>query len=221
MLNKILVVSPHPDDETLGCGASLVKWGAQGHVLYWLNLTGMKTEYGFSESAVCDRAAQIKRVGHEYGFKGTYDLGLRPAGLDRYPKSELTEKMHTVLSEVKPDRVIIPFKHDVHSDHVITAEIVSSCTKVFRAPYVKEVLMMEICSETDFVTGSDSFYPNYFVDVSEQLLRKIDILKIYHTELGPFPFPRSVKALEALARVRGAQSGCQYAEGFMVLKMMG
>jgi LmbE family N-acetylglucosaminyl deacetylase len=220
MLKTILVVSPHPDDETLGCGGSLLKWKAQGHELHWLNITNMKVEYGFTKEEMLDRAEQIKRVAREYRFDGVYDLGLKPAWLDQYPKTDLVEKMRFVIEKVRPHTIVLPYKYDAHSDHTVTTELVCACTKVFRASYVKQVMMMEINSETDFVIGDAPFYPNYFVDISPHLDKKIEILKIYHTEVGTFPFPRSAEAVKAQAMIRGVQAGCQYAEGFMILKMI-
>ncbi len=52
---KVMVISPHPDDETLGAGGTLLKFKEKGHKLYWLNVTNVKVEYGYSEERVKER----------------------------------------------------------------------------------------------------------------------------------------------------------------------
>ena len=80
--------------------------------------------------------------------------------------------------------------------------------------------MIETLSETEFApsTKEDSFIPNVFVDISSFMNNKIKIMKIFKTEMGIHPFPRSEKNIKALATLRGATAGCKYAESFILLK---
>ena len=80
--------------------------------------------------------------------------------------------------------------------------------------------MMEILSESDFgfVNSEGFFSPNVFVDISDHLERKIEIMKIYNTEIGEHPFPRSEKSIRSLAYLRGSMAGVRAAEGFMLIK---
>lgn len=79
---------------------------------------------------------------------------------------------------------------------------------------------METLSETEFApsTKEDSFIPNMFVDVTDFIDSKIEIMNIYKNEIEPHPFPRSERIIRALATFRGATGGCEYAESFMILK---
>ena len=79
---------------------------------------------------------------------------------------------------------------------------------------------METLSETEFApsTKEDSFVPNMFVDITDFIDRKIEIMKIYKGEFDDHPFPRSERNIRALATFRGATAGCEYAESFMMLK---
>jgi len=54
-VKKIMVVSPHPDDETLGAGGTLLKLKSEGHKIYWLNFTNMAKEYGYDRSGILRR----------------------------------------------------------------------------------------------------------------------------------------------------------------------
>ena len=80
--------------------------------------------------------------------------------------------------------------------------------------------MMETLSETEFAisTKEDSFIPNVFIDISNYIDKKIDIMKVFESEIGDHPFPRSDRNIKALATYRGASSNCNYAESFMLLK---
>ncbi len=80
--------------------------------------------------------------------------------------------------------------------------------------------MLETLSETEFAlsTKEDSFVPNVFVDISDFMDKKLEIMRVYGSELGEHPFPRSERNLKALATLRGATAGCEYAESFVLLK---
>ena len=218
MLGKVMIVSPHPDDETLGAAGTILKYKDSGYKVYCLNITNMKEEYGFDKEEIERRGKEIEKAINEYRFDGFFDLGLRPARLDGYPVKHMIEKISEIFIKVKPDTVILPYRNDIHSDHRIVFNSSYACTKVFRYPYIRKVLMMEIVSETDFSIDGLSFSPNYFVDISDYLERKIKIMKIYESELGKYPLPRSEETVRALATIRGSQAGCKYAEGFVLLK---
>ena len=79
---------------------------------------------------------------------------------------------------------------------------------------------METLSETEFApsTKEDSFIPNSFNDISNYIDKKIEIMKVFESEIGEHPFPRSETNIKALATFRGASSNCNYAESFILLK---
>ena len=82
--------------------------------------------------------------------------------------------------------------------------------------------MYECISETEFapILPERVFQPNYFVDISNFLHKKIEIMKIFDSELGEHPFPRSIKNIEALATFRGASVGVEFAESFQLIKLI-
>jgi len=217
MESRILVVSPHPDDETLGAGGTLLKHKDRGDRIFWCNITNLKEKYGFSRDAVERRNREIEKVATAYGFEEIFNLELPPARLSEKFLSKLIESLRQILIKVKPEVLYIPFYDDPHSDHRITYNALVPFLKSFRYSFVKKVLMMEIVSETDN-QFKGNFKPNVFVDISDYLEKKIEIMKIYKTEIGAHPFPRSSENIKALALYRGAQCNCKYAEAFMLLK---
>jgi len=220
MKNNVLVIAVHPDDETLGCGSTLLKHKAGGDAVHWLILTSIKKERGFAAGVVEARRQEIKAVSSMYGFDGVYDLDFPTMQLDTIPFSRLTASISDVFRQVEPNIVYLPFKSDVHTDHQIAFRAAYSCTKSFRCPSIKKIVMMETLSETEFAssTKEDSFVPNMFVDITDFIERKIAIMNIYKSEMGNHSFPRSERNIRALATFRGATAGCEYAESFMILK---
>jgi LmbE family N-acetylglucosaminyl deacetylase len=224
-MNKILVVAVHPDDETLGCGGTLLKHKADGDEIYWLILTTIKNGYknwdlGFSKEVIKKREYEIKRVAELYNFDGVYKLEFPTMRIDEISMSNLIKKISDIFLEVKPNVIYLPFKDDVHSDHRKVFEATFSCTKSFRYPFIKQVYMMETLSETEFAPSlkENSFVPNVFVDITQFLEKKIQIMKVFKSEIKEHPFPRSVENIKALAIFRGATAGVKYAESFMLLK---
>jgi N-acetylglucosamine malate deacetylase 1 len=220
MKNKVLIVAVHPDDETLGCGGTLLKHKANGNEINWLIITEAKIEDGFNHKSIKIRKKEIDIVSEKYEFNNVINLKLATMRLDEYSMSELIDKISKVINEIKPNIIYLPFKGDVHSDHRKIFEASYSCTKSFRYPFIKKIYMIETLSETEFApsTKEDSFIPNIFVDISEYMDKKIEIMNIFESEIGEHPFPRSERNLKALATLRGATAGCEYAESFVLLK---
>ena len=216
---KTLVVAPHPDDEILGCGGTLLRRKAEGAYLGWLLVTGVSEQTGCSAEVAQQRAAEIDKVVKLVGFDQVYKLALPSAQLDQMLMSDLVGKFSTVFQDFQPEEVLLPCRSDVHSDHRLVFDAGAACTKWFRYPSVKRVLAYETISETEFGLDPDkSFQSNYFVDISEFLERKLEIMAVYKSELGDFPFPRSIEAIRALATLRGSTAGFVAAEAFQLLR---
>ena len=212
---KILVLAPHPDDETLGCGGSLLRHKYEGDELYWCIITNISKELGWSEESIKTREKEIKAIEKKYSFSKVFNFKIPTTKVDTVPISDLIQKITDVCNETKPDIVFLPFAGDVHTDHQLISKASQSTLKWFRQPSIKKVLMYETLSETEnnFIE-TNSFKPNVFVDISKYLDEKIEAMKIYESEMGDFPFPRSEKNIKALATLRGSQGGFAAAEAF-------
>lgn len=215
----ILVIAPHPDDETLGAGGLLLRARAAGREIHWLIVTGITTEQGWPVEKVARREAEIATVAKAFGFAGVHRLDLPSAKLETLPLGEIVGGIGKVVSAVKPETILIPHRGDAHSDHHVVHAAATACAKWFRYPSVRSTLVYETLSETDVgLFSSDPFLPNVFVDISEQLEEKLHITTMFNDEIGEFPFPRSLDAIRALAMTRGAASGTRAAEAFMLLR---
>lgn len=219
-MKTVLVVAVHPDDETLGCGGTLLKHKAAGDAVHWLVMTRATAEAGFAEEDIQRREEVVTAVARAYAFDSVVRMPFSTTCLDRYPRSELVTRISEAVHALRPDTMYIPFHADVHSDHRVTFDAVIGCTKTFRYPFVRSVLMMETLSETEFAPAlaHSALIPNVFVDISEQLERKLEIMSLYSSELGRHPFPRSLERLRAQALMRGATASVSAAEAFVLLK---
>lgn len=221
-MRKVIVISAHPDDEILGVGGTLLKHKKNGDILAWLIITVVSEEYGFTKERVNSRNEEINQVGNMVGFTFVYNLNYPTMSLNSDIINEMIPKISTVFSEFQPEIIYVMNRSDAHSDHRYTFEAVMACTKSFRFPYIKRVLMYECISETEFAPQLPEkvFIPNYFVDISEFFDKKLEIMQVYQSELGEHPFPRSNKNIEALATFRGATVGVKFAEAFQLLKFI-
>lgn len=216
---KTIVIAPHPDDEVLGVGGTLLRRKAEGAEVAWVIVTGISVAAGWKAEQVSKRAEEISRVSELFRFDRVFTLDFPTTQLDRVPMGDLVSALSGVFNAFQPEEVFVPHPSDVHTDHRVVYDATASCTKWFRYPSVKRVLAYETLSETDFGLGtSGGFLPNVFVDVAPYMDAKLAAMDIYASEIAPFPFPRSHQALRALATVRGAASGYQAAEAFQLLR---
>ena len=217
-----LVIAPHPDDEILGCGGYLLKSKNNNDQISWIIFTSMNPEEGWDKKQIRLRSNQIEKVREKLGIdsKNLHFLNFSTTKLDIYPMHELVDKISKVINEFKPQEILLPHPGDIHSDHKIVFEASISITKWFRYSFIKKILTYETISETNF--GLDPrflpFNPNIFVDITDYLDEKLEIMKIYESEVGIFPFPRSLESISSQAKLRGSQAGFKAAEAFYLLK---
>jgi LmbE family N-acetylglucosaminyl deacetylase len=221
-MKNVIVISAHPDDEILGAGGTLLKHKKSGDILAWVIITGVDEANGFTKERVRTRDLEISQVAESIGFSKVYKLNYPTMGLSPEIVNEMIPKISSIFIEFKPEVIYVMNRSDAHSDHRYTFDAVAACTKSFRYPFIKKVLMYECISETEFAPQLPEkvFIPNYFVDITDFFEKKLEIMQIYQSELGKHPFPRSNKNIESLATFRGASVGVNYAESFQIVKMI-
>jgi len=221
-MKKVIVISAHPDDETLGVGGTILKHIANGDDVYWLIITNVFENQGFSKERVESRQLEISKVEKIFGFRKTYNLNYPTMTLSSSSLIKMVPDISSIFSEVKPEIIYTLNRSDAHSDHRVIFDAVMACTKSFRYPFIKQILMYECISETEFAPAlaEKAFIPNYFVDITDFIDKKNEIMKIFTSEIGEHPFPRSVENIKSLAHFRGASVNVKYAEAFQLLKFI-
>jgi len=219
-MSEVLVIAVHPDDETLGCGGSLLKHKKNGDSLNWLIITEMRRELGFSEERISKRNEEISKVKDFYGFNRVIQIGIPTTQVDTFSMGDLVQRLYEHILEIKPEVLYVPYLFDAHSDHKVVYESLTPFFKGFRYPFIKKVLMMETVSETEYAFPVENrmFTPNYYIDISNFIEDKIKAMRIFESEIIEAPFPRSEGVIKALAQYRGSFIACDYAEAFMLIK---
>ena len=207
---NVLVIAVHPDDETLGCGGTLLKHKSEGDIVGCVFVT----------SGNDHQKTLIDEVARKYSFDYIEMLNKQEIVLDDLSLTELIPCLSEVIHKHRPSVMYVPNRSDSHSDHRKVWPAVAACIKSFRYPFIKRVLMCEVISETDFAPSvfENSFVPNVFVDITDFRHEKMEILNLYEKELLDVPHTRSISAVEARQRYRGRQAWVQYAVAFRWIK---
>ncbi len=215
---KVLVISPHPDDETLGAGGTILKHIDKGSEVYWCYFTLYFPNS--SEEYKKERKKMVEDITHTYSFKDKFFLGFSSGELDKVGIRVLIEKLSDIIQRVKPQIIYSTGYTDVNSDHDYVYRTLMIAAKPSYAPFVKRVLLYEVPSSTNwsFPEINKAFLPNVFVDVSDYINRKIEIMRLFKKELKKYPHSRSEETIRALAKYRGSSVNLEYAEAFMLVR---
>jgi len=221
MSERVLVVSVHPDDETLGCGGTVLKHVADGLEVHWAVVT-QAYEPEWSREVINRKSEEVDQVAKAYSISSLTRLGFPANGLADIKLGEIIESLRTLILEVRPGTVYLVNGQDIHTDHRVVFDAVTVVIKPFhmRKLGIRRILTYETISSTDAAPPEPGrqFVPHVFSDITSFINRKIEIMQLYATEIQPEPLPRSPSAIRALARVRGATIGVEYAEAFSVIK---
>lgn len=216
---KLLIIAPHADDEIIGVGGTMIKNITEGNEVFVCVMTrGVKPL--FSDEYM-DRLRSETIACHEYiGIKKTFYLEFPSVMLEGQHRYEINAKILEVVKETEPDEVYIPHIGDIQKDHQIVADcaMVALRPKYTFAP--KKIYAYETLSETGWNIPNiqNEFIPNTFVDIFNSLEKKLEAMKKYASQVSDFPDARSLEAIEALAKYRGALMNVRAAEAFMLLR---
>ena len=216
---NVLAISAHPDDETLGCGGTLMKHRDAGASLHWMIVTRPDGP-SWSKEVVERKECEIQTVAEAYGMEEPVRLGFPAARLDTVPMADLIDAIRSGISSIRPELVYTVYEGDVHTDHRIVSSAVMSVLKPFHMADlgVRRIVSFETLSSTEAASPNHGggFVPTLFNDITAYLDRKIEIMSLYQTEAHQSAMPRSGDSIRALARFRGATVAVPYAEAFML-----
>ncbi len=219
MEKNILIIAPHPDDEILGCGGIIRRFYEENDNVYILIITRGTTRL-FSDERIAKVREQAIQAHMLLGVKETFFFDFPAPELDTVALAKISESIAEILRRIKVNILFIPHRGDIHIDHftVFSAALVSA--RPVDNYTVKEIYSYETLSETEWSAPfpSDTFIPNHFVNIEQYLPYKLDAMACYSGQLKKFPNPRSIEALEALAKFRGSTVGFKLAEAFMTIR---
>jgi len=218
-LNSILVVAAHPDDEVLGCGGSIARHRKQGDavsVLIMADGVGSRTENAQSDTAASERQQCARRANAILGVGDVTLLPYPDNRMDEVALLDIVQDIERAMARSKPSIVYTHHAGDVNIDHRRVHDAVIAACRPQPGHSVRQLLFFETPSSTEWrpPASHPPFAPNWFSDISDTLVLKLEALAAYAPELRDFPHPRSLVAIEHLARWRGASAGLAAAEAF-------
>lgn len=218
-MNKILVIAPHPDDELLGAGGMIIKNIKDGNEVYVCIITRGYPPV-FSDMGTKRNQADAVACHTSIGVKETIFLDFPSTQLETVSRFDLNDSLLKTVRRILPDEVYIPHYGDMQKDHRIVAEASMVALRPKYFPQVKKVYAYETMSETGWGAPNvqNEFIPNVWMDISDVLEKKLEALNYYTLQMSQFPDARSIEAIEALARYRGAQMHYHAAEAFMLIR---
>jgi LmbE family N-acetylglucosaminyl deacetylase len=218
MAKNVLVVAAHPDDEILGCGATMARHAAEGdRVMVLLMADGVGARNPENAlAALAQRQNAARNANKILGVENVTLLTYPDNRMDTVALLDIVQDVEKLLRQCVPEIVYTHYSGDVNIDHRLVSEaVVVACRSTPGFP-VRQLLFFETPSSTEWrppVSGM-SFAPNYFVNVSSYIDLKLQALEVYSEELRAFPHPRSKMAVAHQAAWRGATVGVEAAEAF-------
>jgi LmbE family N-acetylglucosaminyl deacetylase len=221
----ILVIAAHPDDEILGCGATMARLAAQGHEIH-IAIIGEGITSRHSDRSQAD-AGQLsllhqnaQAAANQVGAKGLTLYGLPDNRLDTVALLDVVKLVEDLIEKQEPEIIYTHHPGDLNIDHGIVHRAVLTATRPVNGQPVQEIYAFEVPSSTEwaFQCFAPSFRPNVFEDVTSTLETKILAMSCYGTESRAFPHPRSPEALRAVAARWGSVVGCKSAEAFELVR---
>ena len=216
---RILVVAPHPDDETLAAGGAIAKFSNLGHEVHVLTVCGhlppLYRKEDYEETIV-----ESKNAFNILGVASSEFLEIPATTISEMPIHKFNSKISDTINKFNPQMVFCPFP-DRHIDHRLVFESVMVATRPIGIGKEIEILAAyETLSETHWNAPhiEPNFTPNWVIDISELISIKLEALNCFKSQISDFPGPRSVEAIEALAKFRGTQAGFAYGEGMHIIR---
>ena len=221
---RTLIIAAHPDDEILGCGATMKRLCEDGAVVRTVILGEGKT----SRDERRDREArdreinalrdEVRSANQLVGVTDVHVHDFPDNRFDSVPLLDIVKVVERHVDEFHPTAVFTHFADDMNVDHTVTNRAVLTATRPLPGNTVSLVVAFEVLSSTGWYYPH-GFVPNMFVAVDEkQLEAKVDAMAAYQSELRDYPHPRSLDAIRDLARYRGSAIGALQAEAFFLLR---
>ena len=205
-IENVLILATHTDDRKLGLGGSIYNVISIGKNVTYVAFSTAEQSVpeGFPKDIL---KTEVKNA--------TLRLGIKPDNLIiysyqvrklNYVRQEILEELISIRKNNKYDLVFIPSMHDIHQDHTTVAQ------EGLRAFKNTTILGYEL------IWNNLTFNTQCFVKLQQSDIEaKITALKEYHSQ-GKRDY-LSEDFIYSLAKARGVQAGCEYAEAFEVIRL--
>ena len=215
-MKKIAAIFAHPDDEILGCGATLSKYSQSGsdvNVLLLSNGYSSRDRNNFSKD---EFDKQISKSLKKIGCSSIIKCDFPDNKMDSVPLLEIVKKIENFIFRFNPDAIFTHFFGDLNIDHRIVYNAVLTAARPHK--FKGKIFSAEINSSTEWNYSNNFFRPNIYESVEGYINNKIEAMKLHKNELMKWPHPRSLEGIKNLSKLRGQEVGLNYAEAFMLIR---
>ena len=220
-MNKtILVIAAHSDDEALGCSGTIAKHIKQGdsvHLLFMTNGVGSRSGIRDDKKrlSAAQDAAQLLKV------SSFTNLNLPDNKMDSIPLLDIVKEIENKIVQIKPEVIYTHHIGDLNVDHQLTHKAVVTACRPQPSFCVGEIYTFEVLSSTEWNTsGVEVFSPNVFIDITDFIDIKKQVLEVYSEEMHQPPHSRTVDNALRLNALRGSTVGVNYAEAFVAIRII-
>ncbi len=214
---SFLVIGPHPDDQELGMGGTIIRLISQGHQLHIVDMTnGEPTPRGSVEIRARESAASAKLMGVERTL-----LGLKNREVVHDIASR--HKLAAVIRQHRPNVMFVPFPIDAHPDHVAVTRIAEDArfdakltkTNIPGEPWHPKRIIYYFCTHLRM-----SFQPTFCIDISDQIDAKMAACDCYESQ-GLGADGGLMGMVKTLNGYFGGRIATRFAEPFFSHEVMG
>ena len=227
---KLLVISPHPDDEVFGCGATMAKAKALGAEVYLMIVSVGNLKFYEKKQHVTSqtRVHEVERVAKFLkldGYEIVYEDEYKHLRLDAIPRRDLIAKIErdssVALEKIKPTIVAIPAP-SYNQDH---EAVYNACFTALRIhagghKHTSDIVLVYDSPTLCWNHPGKEFHPNFYVDVTKYQMAKRKLVEIYQSQKRDPKDPCSLKNVEELLRIRGRDVGREACEAYMLYRQV-
>ena len=220
-MKKVVAIMAHPDDEVLGCGATLSRLSREGFEIHiFILATGITSRDQFNNEDINLIKKHSKLASKFIGAKSIQFDSFPDNQMDTVPLLKVIKKIETFLELTNPDLIFTHHSDDVNIDHFITQKAVLAASRSLPNKKLREIYASEILSSSEYGKSDRRIRPDtYFVISDIDVQNAIDAMKCYNNEIREWPHPRSIEAMEHSFRLRGSECGFSAAEVFEVIRV--
>ena len=221
-MTSVLVLAAHPDDEVLGMGGTIAVHTSRGDRVRVVVVTdGSSAQYPGDAETRARKEQEALAAAGELGVEDYVHLDLPDMRLDTIPHVDINRIVEEHVRDHAPE-VVYTVQPDVNLDHRMLFDAVAVATRPTPGHPVRRLITYAPTSSTEWTPAPTNwFVPNWYVDVTETLERKVAAFAHYETERRAYPHPRSERSIRAAASFHGSACGFEYAEPFVLVRGVG
>jgi LmbE family N-acetylglucosaminyl deacetylase len=221
---RILIIAPHPDDETFGCGGLIARAKSLGSRIHVLVISAPNHLRHFNSAhPEVSGETRIEEFTKAMAVLGVDDHCVAFQSdsahmrLDVMPQIELIRLIETEsplsIESTRPDIICIPARSYNQDHRAVFDAALSACRP--HLPGDKAFVPVVLAYDQPQLSWyPDRFAPNLYVDIADHLATKLAAYECYRSQIRPEPHHASIANVERLARLRGSEVSIAAAEAF-------